>query len=72
VLDRMQKSGRPLLGLINDVLDLSKIEAGQLVLALSAYSFSDVVQAVVSAVGSLAAEKKLRLTVDVASDLPVA
>ena len=71
VLDRVQKSGRHLLGLINDVLDLSKIEAGQLTLGLSDYSFSDVVQAVVSAVGSLAAEKQLRMTVDVAADLPV-
>ncbi len=71
VLDRVQKSGRHLLGLINDVLDLSKIEAGQLTLGLSSYSFNDVVQAVVSAVGSLAAEKQLRLTVDVAPDLPV-
>ncbi len=71
VLDRVQKSGRHLLGLINDVLDLSKIEAGQLTLGLSSYAFNDVVQAVVSAVGSLAAEKQLRLTADVAPDLPV-
>ena len=71
VLDRVQKSGKHLLGLINDVLDLSKIEAGQLTLSLSDYAFSDVVQAVVSAVGSLAAEKQLRLTVDVAPELPV-
>ena len=70
VLDRVQKNGRHLLGLINDVLDLSKIEAGQLTLHLSDYSFSDVVQEVVSSVGSLAAEKQLQLTVDVASDLP--
>jgi signal transduction histidine kinase len=71
VLDRLQKSGQHLLGLINDVLDLSKIEAGQLTLGLSDYSFHDVVQAVVSSVGSLAAEKRLQLTVDVAADLPV-
>jgi GAF domain-containing protein/anti-sigma regulatory factor (Ser/Thr protein kinase) len=71
VLERVQKSGQHLLGLINDVLDLSKIEAGQLTLGLSDYSFNDVVQAVVSSVGSLAAEKQLRLTVDVAPDLPV-
>ena len=71
VLDRVEKSGRHLLGLINDVLDLSKIEAGQLVLSLADYSFSDVVQAVASAVGSLAAEKRLPLEVDVAPDLPV-
>jgi signal transduction histidine kinase len=70
VLDRVQKNGRHLLGLINDVLDLSKIEAGQLTLHLSDYSFSDVVQEVVSSVGSLAAEKQLKLTVDVAPELP--
>jgi signal transduction histidine kinase len=71
VLDRVQKSGRHLLGLINDVLDLSKIEAGQVALHLTDYSFSDVVQAVASSVGSLAAEKQLELTVDVAPNLPM-
>ena len=71
VLDRIQSSGRHLLGLINDVLDLSKIEAGQLTLALSEYSFNEVVQSVVSAVGSLAAEKGLPLKVDVARGLPL-
>jgi GAF domain-containing protein/anti-sigma regulatory factor (Ser/Thr protein kinase) len=71
VLERVQKSGRHLLALINEVLDLSKIEAGQLTLELSEYSFNDVAQAVVSAVGSLAAEKQLLLSVNVAADLPV-
>jgi signal transduction histidine kinase len=71
VLERVQKSGRHLLGLINDVLDLSKIEAGQLTLSLSDYSFQDAVQSVVTSVESLAKEKGLRLTVDVAAKLPV-
>ncbi len=71
VLDRVQRSGRHLLALINDVLDLSKIEAGQLVLAQSEYSFNDIVQAVAGAVESLATEKQLRLCVDIAADLPV-
>jgi signal transduction histidine kinase len=71
VLERVQRSGHHLLGLINDVLDLSKIEAGQLVLTLSEYSFNDILQAVAGAVGSLATEKQLRLRVDIAEDLPV-
>jgi len=71
VLGRLEKSGRHLLALINDVLDLSKIEAGQLTLALSEYSMSDVVQTVVTAVEALAAEKRLALKVTVAPDLPL-
>ncbi|MGQ0579775.1 MAG: ATP-binding protein [Betaproteobacteria bacterium] len=71
VLERVQKSGRHLLGLINDVLDLSKIEAGQLTLSLSDYSFQDAVQSVVSSVESLARGKGLQLTVEVAPKLPV-
>jgi signal transduction histidine kinase len=71
VLERVQGSGRHLLGLINDVLDLSKIEAGQLTLAANDYSFHDIVQTVISGVESLASEKHLKLTTDLASDLPV-
>jgi signal transduction histidine kinase len=71
VLDRVEKSGRHLLGLINDVLDLSKIEAGQLTLAANEYSFQDVVQGVVSSVESLASEKQLELAVDLSPALPV-
>ena len=70
VQERVQHSGRHLLGLINDVLDLSKIEAGQLTLALTDYSMKDVVQTVVTAMESLAAEKHLALRVSVPPDLP--
>ena len=72
VLDRVQASGRHLLGLINDVLDLSKIEAGQLTLALNDYSMKEVVQTVFTAVESLATEKNLALKVTLPSDLPPA
>ncbi len=70
VQQRLEKSGRHLLSLINDVLDLSKIEAGQLTLSLNDYSMKDVVQTVFTAVESLAAEKNLALRVSVPSDLP--
>jgi signal transduction histidine kinase len=69
-MERIDKSGRHLLGLINDVLDLAKIEAGQLALALVDYSLGDVVQTVATAVEALAAEKQLALKVVVAPDLP--
>jgi signal transduction histidine kinase len=69
VLERVEKNGRHLLGLINDVLDLSKIEAGQLVLSLNDYSMQEVVHTVFTAVESLAAEKNLELKISVSSDL---
>jgi len=71
VLTRLEKSGRHLLALINDVLDLSKIEAGQLTLSMSDYSMKDVVQTVLTAVESLAAEKKLALQAAVSPELPL-
>ncbi len=69
-LERVKSNGQHLLGLINDVLDLSKIEAGQLTLSLGDYSMGEVVHAVVAAVESLAAEKKLALKATVPADLP--
>jgi signal transduction histidine kinase len=70
VLKRIESNGKHLLGLINDVLDLSKIEAGQLTLALADYSLKDVVHGVFSAVEPLAAEKNIAFKVEVAKDLP--
>jgi signal transduction histidine kinase len=71
VLERVTTNGRHLLGLINDVLDLSKIEAGELELSINAYSMTDVVHTVVTATESLAKEKNLSLNVSAATDLPV-
>jgi len=71
VLERVQSNGRHLLGLINDVLDLSKIEAGQLVLAVEEYSVADMVATVISATESLARAKGLSLTSKLTQGLPV-
>ncbi len=69
-LERVQRNGRHLLGLINDVLDISKIEAGQLDLSIGAYSLGQVVHEAFSAVESLAREKKIALKVDVSREMP--
>jgi polar amino acid transport system substrate-binding protein len=71
VLGRLDKNGRHLLGLINDVLDISKIEAGRLKLSLNEYSMQEVVQTVFTAVESLATEKNLALKIDVSQDLTI-
>src|SRR5437588_5956555 len=70
ILKRLEANGRHLLGLINDVLDLSKIEAGQLVLELSDYSIQDIAQTVRSTLEPLAADKKLAFRVELAPNLP--
>ena len=70
VLKRLESNGRHLLGLINDVLDLSKIEAGQLTLDLSDYSLEDIAQTVRSTLEPLAADKKLAFKVEVSPKMP--
>jgi signal transduction histidine kinase len=70
VLKRLESNGRHLLGLINDVLDLSKIEAGQLVLELSDYSIQDIAQTVRSTLEPLVADKKLAFKLELAPELP--
>jgi signal transduction histidine kinase len=70
VLKRLEANGRHLLGLINDVLDLSKIEAGLLVLELSDYCVQDIAQTVRSTLEPLAADKKLAFKLELARELP--
>jgi signal transduction histidine kinase len=70
ILKRLEANGKHLLGLINDVLDLSKIEAGQLVLELSDYSVQDIAQTVRSTLEPLAADKKLAFRLELGPDLP--
>jgi GAF domain-containing protein/HAMP domain-containing protein len=72
VLTRIQTNGKHLLGLINDVLDLSKIEAGQLVLTLNDYSVKDLMQGVYVAIEPLAGTKKLGLRLEAPPNLPPA
>jgi signal transduction histidine kinase len=66
----IQTNGKHLLRLINDVLDLSKIEAGKMELAVEEYSVQEVIQAVRSSLRPLAEEKGLDFTAVVDDSLP--
>ena len=71
-VEDIQKSGKHLLGLINNVLDLAKIEAGRMELALSDYSVHDIVESVRATLRPLAEQKGLALEVALPGDLPLA
>ena len=70
-LARIQANGKHLLGLINDVLDLSKIEAGQLQLAIDSYSPGQIVKAAAAAAEPLARAKNLALNMVIAESMPL-
>ena len=70
-LTRIRSNGKHLLGLINTVLDIAKIESGQFTLNMVEYAIESVVETVRAATESLAQNKKLALTTDVAKSLPI-
>lgn len=68
-LGMVEKSAQHLLSLINDVLDISKIEAGQLEVYCKRYNFRDSIHKIISVIQPLAAKKGLTLKTDVAPDV---
>src|SRR5215472_10077198 len=70
-LTRIRSNGKHLLGLINTVLDIAKIESGQFTLNMTEYAIESVVETVRAATESLAQSKKLTLTTSVDKSLPV-
>jgi signal transduction histidine kinase len=71
-LARIRSNGKHLLGLINTVLDIAKIESGQFTLNMAEYAIESVVETVRAATESLAETKKISLKTDVAKSLPIA
>jgi signal transduction histidine kinase len=67
---RMQRSGDALLALVNDILDLSKIEAGKMRLETLDFNLHDVIAEIGALLGHRAREKGLDLGTDVHPDVP--
>ncbi|HXJ77551.1 MAG TPA: response regulator [Candidatus Methylomirabilis sp.] len=68
-LEKIQRAGNHLLGLINTVLDLSKIEAGKMDLYLESFDLAETLRDVVATIQPLIRQKGNQLVVDVADDL---
>jgi signal transduction histidine kinase len=62
-------SGRHLLDLVNEILDLSKVEAGRMELELSEFALADTIQGALAFVRERAASHRIALTADVPTDL---
>jgi signal transduction histidine kinase/CheY-like chemotaxis protein len=63
-------SGQALMDIINEVLDISRIEAGKVELAYEVFGFSDMIRRVVRMVAVKAHEKNLELLCDTDPDIP--
>ncbi|MFA5096266.1 MAG: transporter substrate-binding domain-containing protein [Candidatus Omnitrophota bacterium] len=68
-LRMVKDSGQHLLALINDVLDISKIEAGQIEIASAPFDLAESIQKVAQIVTPLADKKQLRLSAQIAPDV---
>jgi signal transduction histidine kinase/DNA-binding response OmpR family regulator len=70
-LTRIRQSGDHLLGLINDVLDLSKIEAGRMELYKEPLVVADLIQSVMNSAAGLTKSKPIELLQEVEPNLPL-
>src|SRR6185369_2784370 len=69
-VDNVLTSGRHLLQLINDILDLSKVEAGRMELDFSQFDVVEALRSVESIVKTLATKKKINFTIEAEDALP--
>ena len=69
-LSAIYNAGQHLLGLINDILDLSKIEAGKMELTFSEVDLPEIIHGVMSTAVGLVKDKPIELVLDLPDDLP--
>ncbi len=69
-LEIIERNGKQLLALINDILDLSKIEAGKVELKYQTFSITTIINTILSSVEHLAAEKHVEINQQVEEGLP--
>jgi len=69
-LSRIESNGRHLLTIINEILDISRIEAGRMPLQMSKFKVPELIGEVKSELEPIILRSKLAITIDVAKDLP--
>ena len=69
-ISKIQLSGKNLLGIIDDILDISKVDAGKLNIERVVFELSNVTSQVVNVISDKASAKGLKLVVEVAADVP--
>lgn len=69
-LDQATRSSQTLLGVLNDILDLSKVESGQLVIHREPVALRELLATVVDAYAGVARRKGIALNCQLADDLP--
>src|SRR5205823_15067876 len=67
----IRTSGQKLLNLINDILDLAKIEAGKMQVRLEEFSLHDVCEGLLNMFRPMAEKKNIDLRSQIAADIPV-
>ena len=70
-LNKINDASKHLLGVINDILDMSKIEANKLDLSLTKFNFEKMLQKVVDVIGFRVDEKKQHFNVQIDKNIPL-
>ncbi|WP_085373460.1 ATP-binding protein [Magnetospirillum sp. ME-1] len=69
-IQSIKQSAQRLLGIINDILDLSKAEAGKVVIDAAPFDLANLIDEAISVVAAQASEKRLPINVRIASEVP--